>query len=193
MSKPRRVRYTVEAQQGQFGELKKFDYLVYPHDLTGARAQLIRKGWRIKSFKPAAEDRFSNPNAGWRLSSAGLQWAKNEFGLTLPLKIKQTSSVGGQEGCWYPKIDGSRFFHSITAKSYLTPERASEVLWHELTHAMQGERAIAGHATLYAQAEAMKAWFARDNQRPYKERLSEREANRNMQEYAKRVPLAIRA
>lgn len=188
MSKPRRVRYTVEAQKGAFGEIKKFDYLVYPQDLTGARAQLIRKGWRIKSFKPASEDRRSNPNAGWRVSTAGLERAKREFGLTLPIRIKQTSVVGGREGAHRLEFSDGLPVHNIRAKSYLTPERATEVLWHELTHAAQAERAIqAANGDVTAWGRESK----RQRQWAYKDRPIEMEANRNMRNF-RHIPLAIR-
>lgn len=196
MSKPRRTRYTVEATKGQFGQREKFDFLAMSE--TSGRAFLSRKGYRIHSFITAAQAVAQKQNAGWRKSLAGLTRARQELGITLPILIKQTSRIGDQQGIHSLHLENGKLHHHIIVKSYLTPEEATEVLWHELTHAAQAERAAAKvvrpedfSALSYRVKTAWTAEQIHQRDWPYSRRPIEREANENMRKFA-HIPLAIR-
>jgi hypothetical protein len=74
------------------------------------------------------------PPGGWELSYRALREARELLGLRSDVEV--TKSAGSRRiGC-HRFREGRHF---ITVSTYLTPEGASRVLWHELGHAAQQE------------------------------------------------------
>lgn len=151
-SRPRRTRYTVTLASGE-------EKLILAYDAAGARDHYERRGLAV--IHVVKGDLVNGPAArpqggGWRIDRANLRQAIEVLGIRHPVEIKQTSRVGNQQGRHRPTPTGGQVYirggkvynpdtatglkHSITVKSYLTPEEAGRTLWHELTHAMQAER-----------------------------------------------------
>jgi len=77
---------------------------------------------------------------GIRWSVSGIEEALRLLEIAQPVEIKFSQGTR--------RIGCHRYFpgrHSITISRFLTAEAASRVLWHELTHAAQVERAIRLH------------------------------------------------
>ena len=136
----------------------------------------------------------------WRLDRAALAEVIDFLGLEMPVTVKQTSRVGAQSGCHNFKPAQGQFYtdperdtacggmtHHITVKDYIGPERASEVIWHELTHAMQAERAAAG---LTDPRDQFDAWAACKIKGVYRESPIEREA-RDYERFASEIRPAV--
>lgn len=71
---------------------------------------------------------------GWVVDPAAFREACDLLGVTRPVEVKivGASRIGGN----YSNRSG---VHHIHVKTDSTPERATETLWHELTHAAQCE------------------------------------------------------
>lgn len=139
----------------------------------GVSAVSIIKGDYRKEAR-AAEQKASG---GFTVDRVALAAAIKQLGITMPVKLRFNARVGGTQGN-YRFRNGT---HDIMLKSYHTPEQASSTLWHELTHAMQAERAGGTQETWNS--------FAREQRRyTYNRRPIEIEA-RQMSEAMAHVPL----
>lgn len=81
-------------------------------------------------------------DVSYRLDKAECLAAKRFFGLKWPVSIRYDNRKGDYSelwGCHRVRYKDGKPYHKITIKRYLSPEVASAVLWHELTHAMQAE------------------------------------------------------
>lgn len=123
-------------------------YRMYPNAIRRAipseSAPKAHQGEGIaRVFIAPARGRFVlNPEA--------VQDAVRELGLNVQVRIRFHARAGNTNGIY------RRYFthHDIMLKTYLTPKEASSTLWHELTHAMQAERAGAPDAwNAYAKAQ----------------------------------------
>lgn len=83
----------------------------------------------------------------WKTNDALLEKAIRHFDLRMPVYVRRTNG-NRRRGCYHGLFIGSEInrtlpntlHHKITVSNRLTPTEASEVLWHELTHAAQRER-----------------------------------------------------
>lgn len=113
-----------------------------------------------------------------RVPASAAKWAKDErairaaiaqLGIRRPVNIKLTGHKGGRNGAYTTRGHG----HNITVKNWLTPEQATETLWHELRHAYQFEQCV-GPATGTA---ALALWRSYPGRRgSYENRPMERDA-----------------
>lgn len=174
----RRTRFTVYftpdqepqvilAYHGQENEIR--DY----YEKRGYAVRRVVKGDHRKKQRAAAKQR----EGGFRIDRKALNAAIDALGLDLPVDIRFHARVGSTNGNY--RFDGRR--HDIMLKSYLTPEQASSTLWHELTHAMQAERAGATTAAWSSVQREQARWS-------YWNRPIEREA-RQMSEDMRDCPL----
>jgi hypothetical protein len=111
--------------------------LVLAYDAVGAAGYWRSKGYTVLQVR---EGDFVNINAdsGFTVDQTALRDAIDLLGLKLPVKLRYHSRPGGTGANYRLHRAGH---HNIMVKSYLTPAQASEALWHELTHALQAERA----------------------------------------------------
>ncbi len=100
-------------------------------DSRGYKVVRVVKGDYRQPAAPATAAR------AWRVDPEALKAACDLLGLRLPVKVRFNARQGATAGNYRHK--GT--YHDIMLKSYRTAEQASETLWHELTHAMQAERA----------------------------------------------------
>lgn len=173
--------------------------MIMAPDAESVRAHYTGRGYKVKSVVPYNTAHVKAKNGGgWKVSNAYFNKAVAEFGLKLPVVVQQIGRVGstnanyalclrGQEprGVTVPR--GARIFHLVKAKSYHTPEQASQSLWHELTHARQAEDAIRkvladdsawqSNAFVADEAWERKVKHQRENF-SYEDRPIEREARR---------------
>lgn len=183
MSQRRRSRYTVIHIVR--GVEQKVVALGYSKDTL--RDSLVRRGYNVLSVTPGDFRKIerrpaavATGGAGWHLDRRALNAAAKQMGLKLPVHVKTNSKYGGKNGTYRFKpaskapaglrVANATAFHNIVVKSYLTPEQATATLWHELTHALQAER-----------AGSVEAWnrFTRDQRRwPYARRPIEIEARK---------------
>lgn len=153
-----------------------------------------------------ARAQFNPPaDGGWKLDRAALAEAIALLGLSLPVKIKQTSHQGGRYGAHSFRPLRGKFFrdpsrdtaaggmyHHITVKSWLSPEQAGRTLWHELTHAMQAERETAQATTMREQFQGWRFCAARGRGTAYRAKPIEVEA-REHEPLNDDLPLAVPA
>lgn len=197
----RRQRYTVTLDTGS-------QHVVLAYSPDGAKAcyrnaASVRRGdFRVEALRNA--DRGN----GFKVDQAALREAIEFFGLKLPVKIRFSARDGRKRGSHTLLHTGGRVrmtatavyhldtatgsHHDIMVKSYLNPERASRILWHELTHAMQCERAIAA-ADAQTPKERNAAWHevsAASRGVGYHYKPVEIEA-RAHEAYAEALPLAV--
>lgn len=162
MSSTRRSRYTVTASHESSNEIVKRVVLCYSAD--DARYYYAKRGYAVLhvergDYRRKQAAQAARSRGGFHIDQAALAKAKAHFGLKLPVEIKLNGRVGNTLGIYRLSPKGSgvivkggriygldsadRLVHEITLKSYLTPEKAGESLYHELTHAMQAERELA--------------------------------------------------
>lgn len=125
----RRTRYTV-----YYDDDKPEVCLAYTPE--GARKLFEKLGHSVIRVE-RGDYRKTRTGGGFVINKAALADAIELLGLKLPVKVRTHARVGDTNGN-YRLRDG---WHDIMLKSYHTPEQASSTLWHELTHAMQAERA----------------------------------------------------
>lgn len=168
----RRTRWLCELSRD--GEAVTRQILAYNRE--SARAHYERMGYLVRSIEAHRPSKsWERPaNKAWRKDERAIREAIEFFGLTLPVEIKLTSHAGGRFGAHSlmpvggrVRIVGNRvhnistatgIVHRITLKSWRSAEEASRTLWHELTHAMQAERALAKLTAPYTAHEALQAW-----------------------------------
>lgn len=138
---PRRSRFTATLSHDTSREIVKRVILAYsPGDV---RDYYTRKGYVVLGVQrgdyraPARAAAVKANGGGWRVDRAALRDACDLLGLKLPVSIRFNSRVGRTNGNY--RFTGTS--HDIMLKSYRTAEQASATLWHELTHALQAERA----------------------------------------------------
>lgn len=100
------------------------------------------------SCKPAAAGATNGSTRPWRVDYDGVAAVAKHLGLTLPVYIKGTKGInrlGTYRGTRFgmeihKSLPPAQKFHLITVAARLTPEQASRVICHEMTHAAQRER-----------------------------------------------------
>lgn len=134
-----RTRFTVTIQKGS-AEIERRVVLCYTAQRAsdyftgrGFRVLNVQKGDYRKQQRAAAK----RAAGGFTIDRKALAVAIELLELKMPVKIRYNARVGNTMGN-YRFRNG---VHDIMLKSYLAPEQASSTLWHELTHAMQAERA----------------------------------------------------
>lgn len=130
------TRHAALAVHGVFGRSRT---VRDPRLQPGRRAPVLR-GRRTRGHaRPRGDYRIEalKADGGFRIDNAAVRDACELLGIGLPVDVRFSGRVGPTNGSH--AFDGER--HRIMLKSYLTPEQATRTLWHELTHAMQAERA----------------------------------------------------
>jgi hypothetical protein len=149
-SRKRRQRYTAYLDEGA-------PIVVFAYTTAGARA--VAKGMtsaRVVDIKRGDARMTLNPAGGWRLDANALERARRTLNLKLPVIVTTNSREGDTNGTYEFQARQQR--HKVMLKSYLTPESASRVLWHELTHAAQAERAGSFVKWMVYCAEQQQGW-----------------------------------
>lgn len=115
------------------------DTLILDYSATEAEIWLTSGGYLYTDLRPAKVLK-----AGFTIDQGALDRAIQSLGLKLTVKVRAHNRAGDTRGNYRlrPTKDGTQSYHDIMVKGYLTPEQASQTLWHELAHAMQAERAI---------------------------------------------------
>lgn len=122
-----------------------------------------------------------NPRCRYLVKRQNLTAAIAELGLELPVVIRFNSRHGRTNGNYRRQ----HTHHDIMLKSYLDHEQASSTLWHELTHAMQAERA--------GSAFAWSVLTKQQRKTPYRRRPIEVEARAMSKRKADQALCAHRA
>jgi hypothetical protein len=136
MARPRRSRWTVTLERR--GVESKDVILALPSERHLIMEHYEAKGYTVKQIVHG--DYRLVHQGGWRVSTLNLREATVLLGLKWPVRIKQISHKGSISGRHRVRYDANgRPYHFITAKAYLHPDRAGEVLHHELQHALQAE------------------------------------------------------
>lgn len=177
----RRTRYTITYRTS--AGIKQTVALGY--SVEGLREHLIGHGYDVikvvkGDFRAIPAKVVQSGGTGWTLDRRALNAAAKFLGLKLPVHVKTNSKYGGTNGTYRfkpstkaPKgfaVANATAFHNIVVKSYLTPQQATETLWHELQHAVQAERQ--GSPTVWN-------IYSRDQKRyPYSRRPIEIEARK---------------
>lgn len=172
-TRQRRTRYTVTFQDGS-----KSVFLGYSAqdalNFYNARGKLV-KGITKGDYRKHEAKHEAFKSGGFRIKTLEQRKAIEMLGIEFPVSIHMSnhfSHVSGKDGHHILKRDkDGTLYHEIMLKSYLTPARASFVLWHELTHAMQAERDGRKTWEGYLEVSAQQHTF------PYSRRPWEREAN----------------
>lgn len=171
----RRTRFTVFTRRPGSEEIVKQVVLAYGTEC--ARNYYTGRGWTVLGVERGDYRKQIKAEGGYRIDRAALRDAIDLLGIKLPVKIRFNSRVGNTAGNYRFRNGG----HDIMLKSYHTAEQASSTLWHELTHAMQAERA-GGTTETWASFHREQARYS------YRNRPVEIEA-RQMSETMKDVPL----
>lgn len=173
MKRPRRNRFRATVAQRD-GSTRDVDLLVYGGE-DEARALAVAKGLRVLSLTtPDAMKR----EGGFTLDRRAIREACVFLDIDYSaVKLRLNGRVGPTNGNYRRR----GYEHNIMLKSYLTPEQASQSLWHELAHAMQAERVERDGGTWHAYASAQRRWS-------YSTRPIEVEA-RSYEQYAEELPL----
>lgn len=167
-TRKRRSRFTCTMENGtQFYALAYTAEQVRDHySRLGPVKTVVKGDTRIKAAKESIKGR-----GGFVLDNAAIDKAIEELGIKHPVKIRFNGRVGSTAGNHRLRQDmQGRHYHDIMLKSYALPDDASFTLWHELTHALQAERAGGTVQSWLAEQKRQARW-------PYKSRPVEREAN----------------
>lgn len=163
---------------------------VMAHTAEGARNCFESAGYSV--FSVSAVKRRRTRGVGtppkWQVDQRALESAMKKLGVTWKVRITRTSSRSklGAHRLRY-REPAHRPQHSITVDKLVSPTEATRILWHELAHAAQAERAAVQFAREcgYEDAsalngrECLRAWRevdARSRRYSYKERPIEIEA-----------------
>lgn len=98
--------------------------------------------------KPAAAGASNGSTRPWRVNDEGIAAVAKHLGLTKPVYVKGTKGIsllGAYHGLRFglelhKSLPLTDEYHLITVSARLTPEQASRVICHEMTHAAQRER-----------------------------------------------------
>lgn len=149
------------------------------------------RGYVVGTIKPKPRRK-----TGWKINEAAIQEACEFLGLTLPIYFdhssgyKNAGSYGPRFGWALPQaapehLRRAPLVHRIMVRRFDDAEAASRTLWHELAHAMQAEREMAGGGI-----RAYNRHVDAESVIPYKQRPSEIEA-REHEELHDWLPLTI--
>ena len=153
----RRKRYDVTLQEIATGTIYHRQVLAYPTRIVRESicAELNDRDNKVISIRPTPRRRRQAAPAtpGWLVDETNLARAIKDLKIKFPVRIKTTGHRGGRLGAHQLRFGydaprgtripaGTHFYHHITVKSWLSAQNAGETIWHELTHAMQAERAI---------------------------------------------------
>lgn len=122
----------------------------------------------------------------WEPDHSRLLHAYDTLSITWPVQIRRTASRQHQ-GCHKLKVNAGRTTptHMIVVDKTLTPNFASRILWHELAHAAQAERAskLIGATTARLMQAAWASSSLRTRDIPYNARPCEVEARQIENKY----------
>jgi hypothetical protein len=136
----RRTRYLARLEKA--GVTRERAILAY--DPESVRSFYARQGYNVLSVERVKPTRSARPtNAPWRLDERAIQEARDFLGITKPISIKVLNHASRNWGEHRVTVGPHGVRQTIAVKRWLSPEDASRTLWHELTHAMQTERALA--------------------------------------------------
>lgn len=91
----------------------------------------------------------------WEVCPDALADAAELLGIKMPIHIRYNGRYGSTRGSWTTDFRDRMHCHVIMLKSYRTQQAASVTLWHELTHAMQFERAGRSRMRMLADSEGL--------------------------------------
>ena len=183
----RRQRFTVTLEGG----VRK---VLLAHYAGDARAHYERRGIVVIGVERGDYRKRERAAQGFRIDRDAVREAADLLGITWPIEFASTSSYGSTRGNHQLRYrggsyrcDGNRHYnldtatsvyHRIMVKSYLSAEQAGRTIWHELTHAMQAERATrdAGAVTMREVNEAWAGCSARGRGVTYRAKPIEVEA-----------------
>lgn len=184
----RRTGYIFNVEHDNPRNCGQFKVLAY--SVEKAYALLEARGYY--NVERVAKPTTQRPQGGgFRVIPSALAEARDFLGLAFPVKIRTHARAGSVRGNYRLGHDAhGRPFHNIMLKDYLDPEQASKTLWHELTHAMQAERACteAGATTADTQRMAWSGVRNLDRGIGYRRKSIEVEA-REGEQYAEALPL----
>ena len=105
----------------------------------------VRVGWRTR-LEPE-----------WTFDVDAIEHAARELGVTSPVVV---GAVEYRRGRWGGMHRVERGEHRISVPRWQTPEEASRVVWHELSHAAQHDRGVKGGTKAVARAYGWGAYMA---------------------------------
>lgn len=143
----RRTQYVFERENKLTGEVKEFKILVHAADyernpswyhaqLDNGTWRTVRMGiplsvWRKKQRRQSGQER-------WKIDLRMVHYCAVLYGADIyGLDVKTLGHEGGRGGDYNLVTVGGKLVHQIRVKHWLTPERASQVLHHEIQHAVQ--------------------------------------------------------
>jgi hypothetical protein len=182
----RRKRYQISCITPS-GETKR-DVHVLAYHKDHIALLMEKEGFKILSDPELVSSTTSTAKPAWTSDWAAVTEAKDLLKIQWPLKITRTfcqtrygrHTIRYRMGDLVPR-------HYITARKTSTPEKASQTLWHELTHASQAEQAAEGKKGI----DRVKAWIElsnKENLKPYDARPIELNA-RTAEYCAEHLPL----
>lgn len=120
----------------------------------------FKRGYDVRSVKPVARRKPAAGVARWAVNQAALRRACRELDIRWPVKITRTAHRQRAGRHKLRLATGAATpTHYITAGKLEGVGRASEILWHELAHAMQAERTAREKGALDGLA-MLRAWGA---------------------------------
>lgn len=172
----RRKRFEIIAESA------RWQALAYPNAAgefpSNALEHYKSLGYTVLSARPLG--RQIMPKQAWAVNHVALTDACKTLDIRWPVRVKRTANskklYGRHRLHSFPELS-----HTITLAAGLRVQQASEVLWHELAHAMQAEREVReldGWENL-SPKRAIKIWCAADarsRKLPYSSRPCEIEA-----------------
>lgn len=158
----RRTRFTATVCRLDRQDAPSEKRVILAYDPVGVRKHYNRMGYvvldvvkgdhRREAYKAAVKS-----SGGFTVDRRALKDACDLLGITKPVRIRFSSKVGSTNGNY--RFMGT--YHDIMLKSYHSPAQASSTLWHELTHAMQAERAGGTQEAWQAEHEKSKGKYKR--------------------------------
>lgn len=142
----KRVRYHATYQRTAESEPQKIDVLLYePVERETVEQMLRRRGYGVLLDLRKAQRKTVRVEPRWEYIPGALQRACAELQIEWEVQVRRTfvQPSGGykRQGRHKLAFNGQgKATHYITVDKSLEPAEASEVLWHELTHASQAER-----------------------------------------------------
>lgn len=137
-TRPRNKRHVVKHIDRKTGQMTE----AYVMGRDEAHVRIVCAQHRIEplAIRLYRRGETAEVGGGFRFCHANLRLAEKELGLKWPVKYVTTSVKGGVNGKQGARLDrNGRPYHRVMVKSYLSPEKAGEVLWHELRHCQQTE------------------------------------------------------
>lgn len=166
----RRSRYTVTVIDSNGNQSRR---VVLAYSADGARQCYARRYWYSVvsvtkgDYRKVAAPTQPKQAQRFKVDASALRDACELLDIRLPVKVRTHSRVGGTLG--NHRFPGEAW-HNVMVKSYLSVVEANSVLWHELAHCMQSEKAVRAGKRWAAVSQAQRAY-------PYRIRPIEIEAN----------------